>query len=243
MATQLVTRSEFARECSVSPAAVTKWCKHEGAAACVGKRIDRGHPAAKKYAAEHGVKPTAHAKPQRSASPTPTVPTPPKGGRKRIDAMPTPDAARVIDDQPIAPQDVSEEDVLRYEHLPLRTLKQIFGTAVAFRDWLDALKKIVDIKEKQLKNAETEGRLIGRQFVATHVFGAIEASNRRLLGDAPKTIARRLYAMARGGSSLEEGEKVVREIISAQLRTVKSTAIRVLRETAAAAPPDDDVAA
>lgn len=233
----LVSRAEFARTCSVSEAAVTKWCKNAGAPACVGKRIDRDHPAAVAYAQTHGVKPTAPAKPAKVSPPKPTAPPSKKGAKRRPD--PPPPAPS--DEPPPAPAlDISEEEIERYERLPLATLKQLFGTAIAFKDWLDACKKIVDIKEKQLKNAETEGRLISRELVTTHVFGAIEASNRRLLGDAPKTIARRLYGMARGGSSLEEAEAVVREIVSSQLRTVKSTAIRNLREGTAAAPDHDE---
>ena len=74
------------------------------------------------------------------------------------------------------------------------------------------------IREKELRNWEVEGKLIPRDGVRTHVFGAVEGANRRLLRDAPKTIARRLYAMAKSGASVEEAEQVVREIVGSQLR-------------------------
>lgn len=226
---ELVSRAAFARTLGLTAMAITKWAKGAGAAACVGKRIDAAHPVAVEYARKHGVTPTTPAKRRNWTPPTPTADRQKSSRRKPASSEPPSDDQAAIDDDHPTGQDLSEEDVERYEHLSLRVLKQMFGGAISFRDWLDGIKKIVDIKEKQLKNAETEGRLTSRELVATHVFGAIESSNRRLLGDAPKTIARRLYAMARAGSTLEDGEQVVREIIGAQLRTVKSTAIRLLR--------------
>src|SRR5690606_8499244 len=70
----------------------------------------------------------------------------------------------------------------------LAPLTERFGLESAFKDWLDALKKIEEIREKRLKNEALEGNLIERELVKTHVFGAIESGNRRLLSDTPKTI-------------------------------------------------------
>jgi hypothetical protein len=66
--------------------------------------------------------------------------------------------------------------------------------------------------------------------VKTHVFGFLEAGNRRLLGDTPKTIARRLYGLARSDSPIEEAEKLVREIIGSQLEPQKKRVAQILRE-------------
>jgi hypothetical protein len=104
-----------------------------------------------------------------------------------------------------------------------------FGTHREFGDWLERLKRIEEIREKRLKNEETEGTLIERDLVATHLFGAIEAANRRLLGDAPKTIARVVYGHANSGDDIEKAEKAVREMIGAQLKPVKDHAARALR--------------
>jgi hypothetical protein len=104
-----------------------------------------------------------------------------------------------------------------------------FGSVTGFKDWLFSLKQIEDIREKRLRNEESEGRLISRELVKTHVFGAIEATNRRLLGDSPKTIARRVYALANSGVVIEEGERTVREIISSHLGLVKTQVTKALR--------------
>lgn len=115
------------------------------------------------------------------------------------------------------------------EHLTLEELIEQYGTLTAFREWLDARKKLADLRGAELKNEETVGRLVERDFVRRHVFGAIEAGNRRLLGDTPKTVARRLYALARSDAPVEEAEKVVREILASQLQIVKVDAARSLR--------------
>lgn len=90
-------------------------------------------------------------------------------------------------------------------------------------------KRQAEVRRLNLQNLETEGRLISRDLVRTHVFGAIDAGNRRLLGDASKTIARRVYGLARSGAPIEEAERTVRELISSQLRFVQTTAVRVLQ--------------
>jgi hypothetical protein len=121
------------------------------------------------------------------------------------------------------------EDVGSVADMTIREVIKRFGTVTAFKDWLTSLKAIEDIRERRLRNEEADGRLIPREPVKHHVFGAIDAANRRLLNDSPKTIARRVYALAKTGAAIEEAEQIVREIISSQLRPVKVQAARVLR--------------
>lgn len=124
---------------------------------------------------------------------------------------------------------VSAEDIAGFAHLSLDELVRKFGTALAFRDWLIARKTIADIHEKELKNERTMGALIERELVKVHLLGLIDAAFRRLLADAPKTIARRLYAQAKSGEPVEDAEKLVRETISSILQPAKTSAARVLR--------------
>ena len=53
MVKNLVSRSQFARLCHVSAAAVTKACTCSLVAACSGKRIDASHPDAVAYQRHH----------------------------------------------------------------------------------------------------------------------------------------------------------------------------------------------
>lgn len=226
---RLVTRSELARIAGVSPAAITKACKASLSEGCVGKRVDLDHPVVVKYLRKKGVAPTSDTvsapavrskptkrRPRSAKKPAGTKRPPKKKGSARA-ASPT--------DVP----DVTDDDIEAYAHMSLDELVERFGTATAFKDWLDSRKTIEDIRQKTLKNNEIDGRLISRDLVRAHVFGAIESGNRRLLGDSPKTIARRLYALAKNGTPVEEAEAIVREIISSQLAPVKAQAARALR--------------
>lgn len=86
---------------------------------------------------------------------------------------------------------------------------------------LDANKKTEDIKGKQLLNEERQGRLISRAFMDQYIFGAMDTLHQRLLTDVPRTIARRMYALCRSDAPEEAAERVVSELISAQLKAAK----------------------
>lgn len=219
---RLLSRAELSRLAKVSGAAITKACKHQLAPACDGRRVDLDHPATVAYLAGKGVAPPA---PLRSAKePTPrTTGARPKASRKASLPAAVVEVVEADDDAPA-------DDIEAYADMTLRELTDRFGTTTKFKDWLDARKKIADIREKDLKNAETEGSLIERELVKVHVFGAIEAANRKLLNDSPKTIARRIYAAVNGGIPLEESERTVRDIIGSQLQPVKLHAARALRD-------------
>lgn len=217
----------------VSPAAITKACKSTLKAAGIGKRLDLDHPAVVDYLASKGRAPTSPSKKAPKKAKKPTAARPRKRAAKGKAKGPKPSAAASSDGDAAEPEEDSTDPIAeqleRYGDLTLREIVARHGTVQGFRDWLDAAKKIADIREKDLKNQETQGRLIEREFVRTHVFGALEAGNRRLLADSPKTIARRIYALARGDAPLEEAETVVREIISSQLKPVSASAARALR--------------
>lgn len=91
-------------------------------------------------------------------------------------------------------------------------------------------KRRAEIRRLELANQEIEGRLISRELVQVHVFGLIEASHKRLLGEASATIAHRLYGAARSDIALEDAEQLVRDLISSQLRHAKDAATRLLTD-------------
>lgn len=223
---KLVTKTAFAKLAGVSNEAVGK-AMREGAlkAAVVGDRVDASHPDA-----------VAYVKKDRSKRQTAAI----RSTRRKPDKKPV--KASTEDDSPDgAPTNGagSSEDMLvtdsgldisRYADFTLRDLVDRFGSVRALKDWLEALKKIEDIREKRLNNEEVQRALISRELVKTHVFGFLDAGNRRLLGDASKTIARRLYALARSDAPIEEGEKLVREIMGSQLHPQKERVAKLLRE-------------
>ena len=104
------------------------------------------------------------------------------------------------------------------------------GTKKSFKDWLEALKRIEDIRKTRLDNDRTEELLIERDLVKKHVFGAIESAFRRLLVDTTKTATARVYAAAKAGRPIEEAEEILRDLIHQQLKPLKGTAARNLRK-------------
>ena len=219
MVKRLIKKTEFAEQAGVSRAAVTKACAGALRAAVVGKLIDIDHPDAVAYIRSKQVKKTS---------------TPTKKPRKPRAAAPSKKPISVAAAEPPQPPDggshFSEDADLRTVlHLTLSELVKRHGTAAQFETWVKAKKTISETRIKDLAIAKAEGELILRELVKTHIFGAMEASNLRLLTDAPKTLSRRLFSMAKAGGTIEEGEELARKLIGDQLKNVTATAKRILR--------------
>ena len=197
---RLISKADFATEAGVSRAAVTKAATKGLLAATVAGEIDIDHPDAIAYLKK---KQAAKTKIPTKKKPVPT----------------TEETSHYSKDAPL-------QKVL---DLTLRELVEAFGTDKQFSLWIDARKVIEDIRYKQLRTAKEEGILIPRELVKTHIFGAIEAANVRLLSDTPKTLSERIFALAKAGGSKKEAEKIIKEIIGSQLKNVKTTATRVLK--------------
>jgi len=90
-------------------------------------------------------------------------------------------------------------------------------------------KRSAEVVRLELANAHKQGEVISRDLVRAHVFGHIDSTNRRLLGDVPRTMAQRISALVRSGEPTELVEAEIRDIISSVLRDLKAHAVRVLR--------------
>lgn len=230
MPPRTISRAELAKLAGVSKAAVTKQCAKGLAPACVGDRVDLDHPACRAWLAARGVKiPKADRTPTKPKKP-PSLPppAPPKLDDYRKKGAGKPTATGPDHEVPELEFGVGSPEDLEAIAETIRPLLERFGTERAFRDWLLALKEIETIREKRLGNEEAEGLLIYREVVRTHVFGRIEACHRRLLGDVPKTLTRRVYALAKNGTAIEEAEATVRELIGSQLDPMKVAVDRTL---------------
>jgi len=202
-----LSRAELARRLRRAKSTISEHLRPGGRLhpACLpGGRVDGMHPAVQALAAECGIDPAAVVAPGRAPA-----------------ATPAPDARRAAAAEPLAIESLLE--------LKLREITERFGSVVALQDWLDARKTVSEITKLEIANAEAMGRLISRELVRTHIFGAIDSQNRRLLSDLPRTIASRLYGLAGSGAPLEEAEALVREHVSSQLKIAKETAVRILR--------------
>lgn len=245
-----ISRSEFAELAGVSRPAVTKsGDSGKLKPACDGDGVDVDHPAAVAFLKKHGKRPPP-LKPAKKAAPVAAVasagaPTPPAKSKRGAAVAPTDSPKRGRGRPRNPPQDrpesagdhrpregVSEgssEDLQDLDDA-LSPLIDRFGTHFQFSTWLSSLKDIELIREKRLKNGETEGSLISRELVKTFVFGAIEAANKRLLGDAAKTIASKVFNSVRAKGTLEEAQRIIRDEIGKQLKPLKTTAARRLRD-------------
>lgn len=211
---RIVSRAEFSRLARVTAQAISYACRNGLEAACVEKRIDRDHPVAVDYILAKGGDPNGPI-PRRAPPPSQEPPT--KRSSPRSAPSPRSDSSDGI-----------ETSVDGLEDLTLQQLLSRFGTVTRFKDWLDARKKIADVREKELKIAAARGTLIAREFVRAHVFGLVDAGNRRLLRDAARTITQTVMASTRAGCTREEVEVEVREILSDHLKAIKSEVTRAL---------------
>jgi hypothetical protein len=227
---RLISRTELAKIAGVSDQAVSQGCKTFLSAACKGKgkRVNLDHPDVVAWLRSKGRDAPELDAPGRfrhSASPEldHSAASRGKSGRQ---LRPRSTLRRPTEGEPGSDEDL---DNLASQLAPLLAR---FGTTTGFKDWLNALKTITDIRGKRLDNDKLEGRLIERDLVSTHVFGALEALHKRLLTDLPSTIAQQLYSSARAGVSLEEAKIKVRQTISDQLHAAKLSASRALRTDA-----------
>lgn len=206
-----ISRSELSKRRGVSSTAITKACRGPLKAACAGKRVNAAHPAVVEYLESAvGIGTPTGAK--RSVPPPPVLPD-----RPRL-AMERPALGDYGGDADL--EELTEQ---------LQPLVDRFGTTTAFKDFLNALKTIEEIRQKRLDNEVKEGLLVERELVRVHVFGAIEQANRKLLGEVPKNLARTLYSKARAGIPVEESESDVRKQISELLAPMKTAAAKALR--------------
>ena len=220
-----ISKARLAELAGVSRAAVTKAAANGLKAAVSGKQIDVDHPDVIAWLQKKQ-------NPKTAKAPAATKKTPKKPAAKKTPPK-----------KPTAPKDTAEEEeepptvflpddelVKDYGNMKFKDLVSQFGTGARFKDWTAAVKNLESIRALQVKNEEKEGSLISRDLVRLHVFGAIENTYIRLLGDTPKTLSKRISSHVKSGGTLEDAEGIIRKVLSTQLKNVKSTAQRTLED-------------
>lgn len=236
MAQRLISRAELARRAGVSKPAITKRCAKDFVPAMVGDKIDLDHPVVQSFLSERGVSTPAPAraptKPRRTASAAAAAPT---------DSLP--DAPTEVLVAPAFRPDLPPDDPrrafscgspedLEYLGSLLEPLVAYFGTDEGCKNWMIALREKENIRAKRLDNEETEGLAIPREFVTVHILSLLEETNKRLLGDMPKTLVRRLFALANTGATATDGEREAREAVSSHLDAVRQKIAKTIRDAA-----------
>jgi hypothetical protein len=243
---RLFSRVEFARLARVSPAAITKAGKKQLAGAFVADRIDADHPDALAYLSTRGITQadvargaTAPPKDRRRHAPSPArAPTQAKPTARKKKAKPPalppePVAPAVppTPDPPPLPTAPGFEDLDEIER-KIQPLLLEFGTSRRVADWLDCVKTIQEIRTKKLANEQTQGKLIERDLVRKVVFSALDSLALKLLRDAPPTLAREIYALAKSGAAIEDAEAKIEDYIEQIFEAVNDTCRKMLNDDA-----------
>jgi hypothetical protein len=249
-----LNRKQYAERVGVSPAAVTKLCKGNGAlveAQDHGGDIIVDHPASLNYLARKKLTPGKLAAMGLNPSQIPKVAVTKQRAKPKArkpaatNTKQTKVAAR--SNQTVAGPDVEhmivmpsggdhipnrdmEVNVETYLDLTLREITEQYGTDQNFRTFLEARLKIEDIKTREMKNKITSGEYIPRALVAKHVFPFIDQSFRRLVEDLPGPLGRQIRSKVMAEMDDEEIEKFIREQIGKCLRGVKERTTKLIGE-------------
>lgn len=212
MTTELIKRTDFALIADVTRGAITRACRPGGilAPACDGRRIDVAHPAAVAYITD------------KTGHPPPTaLVMPEKPPHKNKRPKPVADTDGGMIEIP--------EDIQIYADMSLREIIERFGTMTAFNDHLAAIQKIEVINEKRLKNAQTEGVLVGREVVRTRILDPMETMCTKLLTDCAKTLSVRVPARYNAGDTPAQIEKQIADALGTHIKQMKTKVARAIR--------------
>ncbi len=223
---QLISKAEFSRKYGISAAMAGKLTKKKLLKAMCGNRIDINHASVTLYLAERRKRELEAADEEVNAAkrvekvakptkktilPTAKEPKQPRGRPKR--------KTHAIDEGFLQPPE--DDELKEFNDMPLKEILRRYGTMTQFKDLLTSTKVIEDIHAKRIANAKASGDLISRELVHTYVFGAIEAILIRLIQDSPRTITARLFNAFESGQTVEEGEVIVRNLQSSQIKGMK----------------------
>lgn len=198
--TTLITRAELARRGGVKPPSVTLLCKKRLKDACHGKKVDVDHPSVIEWLES-----------------------------KNIETIKVSDADRHLMEHWKTDRPNGAAELDRIKDMHVIDVVRRFGTEDAYLGWLRSLKMIEDLETAKLKNDKARGAVIDTELVRGHLMTMIDATNRRLLGDSVKTIARTVSELTKAGSTTEENEAAVRDLISSQLKNIKQRVLKKLK--------------
>lgn len=201
----LITKGEMAKRLNIAPQTLVYLLQNQLAPCVTGQRVDWDNWAVKAYRTKKGLdEPKKPKEPEQQA----------------------------VTGSELHELELSEAlgEAAGYMDMTLRQLAEKHGTATQLKDFLDAVKTLLDIEKKDMANNEASGKLISRDFVKTHVLSLIETSHSRLLNDAPKTITATALTAFKAGSPAEKVEEAVRKTIGSFLSGVKEKAKRNLEK-------------
>lgn len=227
---KLITKTEFANLCGVSLSAVSNGCTRKIGLhlAMVGNKIDPDHPEAVKYQNKRRKAPTTIKQNHKTTHVRGTAARKQKRKKEALAKLAAKERGQKHDEE----NELIElpEDIEAFKHYTLQELVERFGTDTAFNEWLAAMQKIEMIKEKTLKNAETEKRLVSRDLIRMGIIEPINVAHERMLTDGVQNIATRVQAMVKAGKTVEEIQEKIADTMASFIRPIKAKVKRVLSD-------------
>lgn len=212
----LMSKSEFARFCRVSPTSVANACKKSLKAALYGQRIDADHPDAVKYR----IRNVSRWEAQEALKAEMKKEAPSRGWKAKKEAE-----AKEHGDVDVA----VPEDIMEFADWTLHEILTKFGTNTRFQDWLRSLKTMAEIDEKWIKSATSKGELVSRKLVKDHIIGPFDAAHIKMMTDGAKTITKRALSMHDSGRDQKDIEEFVSDQIGSFIRPLKKKIERAFR--------------
>lgn len=120
------------------------------------------------------------------------------------------------------------ENIQAFLDFTLLEIIEQFGSDERFSVFLKATKSVEDIKEKRLKNAQSEGTLISKELVKNAVIDVFNSAHLKLMTDGAKSIAAGAVSKHSSGASLYDVEQYVSDIIGSFIRPIKDKIQRSL---------------
>jgi hypothetical protein len=227
-----LTRTEFARRTGRAKSSVTEACAGPLRAAVLPTgALDAQHPDVAAWCAARGIDhalllaPGAPASPHRASSVTST--TAPAGSA----SIPPSTPPQLLRSRGPSRKIAGPANIEELGTWTLDQLMAAFGSADGFGTWLDDRKKVAEIARLESRLAREQGRLISRELVRLHCFGALQKLHHRLLMDAAATLAVRIGSSARAGATREELTKVARDLIGSELAAAKRGVAAGIRDS------------
>ena len=217
-----IRKIELAKGCGVTRSAIAQATRpgselHDA----VGQngKIDIDHPNVVAYIKKKGgcVEPLTEEKPKLKQK------APRKKALKKIDDIDLVDsgfnAGNYLTEQGSPKPDIPIIDITS---MTLDQIMEIFGTDENFKTYLTARKTLVDIEEKEIKNAEKRGELVSKALVQSRIIDQFNRVHLLLLKDGAKSISAGVASKIESGDSLQAAEVYVSEVIGSFIKPLKA---------------------
>jgi len=121
------------------------------------------------------------------------------------------------------------KEVKMFGNMTLYNIVKRFGSKLAFKEYLEAVKKSEDIQGRQLANAKLEGQLVSREAMQKGVIEPVESAHVRLLRDGAQTIVSKLNTMYEAGLGQDEQRQFVRTLLGSFISPIKNKTKQALK--------------